>query len=43
MRPAAIVLTALLPAACSAGPVENPASGGYRGIEELRVLAKGME
>lgn len=43
MRTQAILLAALLPAACSTGPGETPASGGYRGIEEVRVLAKGME
>lgn len=43
MKKTLLALAALLPAACTAGPSEAPVSAGYRGIEEVRVLAKGME
>jgi len=43
MRMKAIVLAALLPAACSTRPGEPGSATGYRGIEELRILVKGME
>ena len=44
MKPYALVLLgALLPAACRSTPEAGPSTTGYRGIEKLTTLTKGME
>jgi len=42
MKRVGLLLLAVLPAACATAPLDRDASG-YRGIEEVRILAKGME
>lgn len=37
-----LALAALVPAGCQAAPAEAP-EAGYRGIEKISLLAKGME
>lgn len=38
-----LVLAVTLPVGCSSDPGESSCGQGYRGIEEIRVLVKGME
>lgn len=42
MKRVVLFLVVALPAACATGPGDRDASG-YRGIDEVRILAKGME
>ena len=44
MKPYSVALLALaIPGCASSSKDESEPSAGYRGIEELRILAKGME
>lgn len=43
MKPYLVLLVAILPAACTSGPGEKSEAPGYHGIEEVRILTKGME
>ena len=37
------VLLLLATAGCGGVPVAEPAAGGYRGVEQISILALGME
>ena len=40
---ARVFLLALAAAGCRSVPVPAPVAGGYRGVEQITILANGME